>query len=80
MRERRLTVVAVTRDRVTFTFGGHEYRAPIRGRHACPETRPITAGDQMTIAHRSRTGDVLVVAACGCPFFIYDVIRPEHEP
>jgi hypothetical protein len=77
MRERRLTVTAVSRDKVAFTFAGHEYRAPIRGRHACPDARAIRAGDQLTIAHRGRTGDVLVIATCGCPFLIYDVIRPE---
>jgi len=80
MRERRLTVIAVSRDKVTFAFGGHEYRASIRGRHGCPSTRPIMAGDQLTIAHRSRTGDALVIAICGCPFLIYDLIRPEKGP
>jgi hypothetical protein len=77
MRERHVTVMDVSFDRVTFTFAGHEYRAPIRGRHTCPGARPIREGDRLTIAHRGRTGDVLVVATCGCPFLIFDVIRPE---
>ena len=80
MPERQLNVIAVSFDRVAFTFAGHEYRAPIRGRHACPLARPIREGDQLTIVHRGRTGDILVVATCGCPFLIFDVIRAERGP
>ena len=80
MPERQLTVITVSFERVAFTYAGHEYRAPIRGRHACPGGRPIQEGDQLTIVHRGRTGDILVVASCGCPFLIFDVIRPERGP
>ena len=79
MRERRLIVTAVMAEKISFSFGGHEYQGSVKGRHTCPTARPIKARDHLTIAHRGPTGDVLVVALCGCPFFVHDVTRREKK-
>jgi|RhiMetdeSRZDD1v2_1073273.scaffolds.fasta_scaffold4608754_1 hypothetical protein len=79
MREHRLVVTAVTADTMSFTFGGHEYRASVKGRHTCSAAPPIAIQDRLTIAHRGPTGDVLVVAVCGCPFFVYGVTRRRED-
>jgi hypothetical protein len=71
--KRQLIVSFVARAHVRFTFDHHEYRGSIKGRHSCPTPRPIAVRDRLTIAHRQRNGDVLAIAVCGCPFFIFDV-------